>query len=64
MKKTIKLKICSLFTGCGGMDLGAVGGFEFQGRKFNRLPTEIVFVDYKTNLTINMTEYIFKGAYS
>ncbi len=25
------------------MDLGAVGGFEFQGRKFNRLPTEIVF---------------------
>ena len=25
------------------MDLGAVGGFEFQGRKYSRLPTEIVF---------------------
>ena len=25
------------------MDLGAVGGFEFQGKKFKRLPTEIVF---------------------
>ena len=25
------------------MDLGAVGGFEFQSRKFSRLPTEIVF---------------------
>ena len=43
MKNDTKLKICSLFTGCGGMDLGAVGGFEFQGRKFSRLPTEIVF---------------------
>ena len=25
------------------MDLGAVGGFEFLGRKFKRLPTEIIF---------------------
>src|SRR5574344_1292760 len=36
-------RICSLFTGCGGMDLGAIGGFEFQRKKFSRLPTEIVF---------------------
>jgi DNA (cytosine-5)-methyltransferase 1 len=25
------------------MDLGAIGGFEFQGKKFSRLPTEVVF---------------------
>ena len=36
-------KICSLFSGCGGMDLGAIGGFSFQGKKLKRLPTEIVF---------------------
>ncbi len=45
MENKPKLKICSLFTGCGGMDLGAVVGFEFQGRKFSRLPTEIVFAN-------------------
>ena len=45
MENKPKFKICSLFTGCGGMDLGAVGGFEFQGRKFSRLPTEIVFAN-------------------
>lgn len=43
MAETQKFKICSLFTGCGGMDLGAIGGFDFQGKKYKRLPTEIVF---------------------
>ena len=43
MEKDSKFRICSLFTGCGGMDLGAVGGFDFQGKRFKRLPTEIVF---------------------
>ena len=36
-------KICSLFSGCGGMDLGAIGGFSFQGKQFARLATDIVF---------------------
>ena len=45
MDKNNIFKICSLFTGCGGMDLGAVGGFEFQGKKYKRLPTEIVFAN-------------------
>ena len=29
-----KLKVLSLFSGCGGMDLGFRGGFTFRGRKY------------------------------
>jgi len=34
-------KVVSLFSGCGGMDLGFLGGFEFGGRYYDRLPFEI-----------------------
>src|SRR5690606_37647647 len=34
--------VVSLFSGCGGMDLGFMGGFEFLGKKFSKLPFEIV----------------------
>jgi len=37
--------IASLFSGCGGLDLGFTGGFEFQGREFERLNTNIVFAN-------------------
>ena len=36
------LKVVSLFSGCGGMDLGAQGGFRFNGRLYRRHPIEIV----------------------
>ena len=36
-------KIVSLFTGCGGMDLGAEGGFVFLGKKYQKLKTKIVY---------------------
>lgn len=36
------LKVLSLFSGCGGMDLGAEGGFEFLGTTYPRLPTTTV----------------------
>ena len=36
-------KIASFFSGCGGMDLGAEGGFVFLGKKYKKLPTETVF---------------------
>lgn len=32
----------SLFSGCGGMDLGSEGGFEFLGESYPKLPTETV----------------------
>lgn len=38
-----KLKISSLFCGCGGMDLGILGDFEFLGKHFGKLPFEVVY---------------------
>lgn len=38
-----RLKIVSLFCGCGGMDLGALGGFSFLGKDYPRHNTEIVY---------------------
>lgn len=43
MKTTKKYKIVSLFSGCGGMDLGTAGGFSFLGKKYGKLRTEIVY---------------------
>ena len=40
-----KYKIASLFSGCGGLDLGFAGGFTFLGKDYNRLNTEIVFAN-------------------
>lgn len=38
-------KIASLFSGCGGLDLGFTGGFDFFDKHFDKLPTEIVFAN-------------------
>ncbi len=40
-----KLKVASLFSGCGGSDLGAIGNFEFLGITYPRLNTEIVYAN-------------------
>lgn len=37
--------IASLFSGCGGLDLGFTGGFVVQGREYDRLDTSIVFAN-------------------
>ena len=37
--------IASLFSGCGGLDLGFTGGFTFMGKEYERLDTEIVFAN-------------------
>ena len=63
IKLTKKLKIVSMFSGCGGMDLGFLGGFEVYGRKYPRLPYEIIWANdfneaacrsYKRNLRHNI----------
>lgn len=36
------LKVLSLFCGCGGADLGVVGGFSFLGKAFRKNKAEIV----------------------
>jgi DNA (cytosine-5)-methyltransferase 1 len=40
-----KLRVASLFTGCGGMDLGIHGGFGFLGKYYRRNPVELVFAN-------------------
>ncbi len=51
--------VVSMFSGCGGMDLGFLGGFPFAGKYYDRLPFEIVWANdisaaacqtYKRNL--------------
>lgn len=37
------IKVVSLFCGCGGMDLGILGGFTYLGNTYERLPFEIVY---------------------
>ena len=43
MKKKQIYTIASLFSGCGGMDLGAEGGFQFLHKNYKKLPIKIVY---------------------
>ena len=38
-------EVVSMFSGCGGMDLGFLGGFEVFGRYYERLPFKIVWAN-------------------
>ncbi|HBC21082.1 MAG TPA: DNA (cytosine-5-)-methyltransferase [Porphyromonadaceae bacterium] len=38
-----RLKVASLFCGCGGMDLGILGGFDFLGVSYPRSAFDIVY---------------------
>ena len=38
-------QIVSLFSGCGGMDLGFLGGFPFGGKFYDRLPFDVVWAN-------------------
>ena len=37
------LKVVSLFSGCGGLDLGFIGGFHFRETLFKKTGFEVVF---------------------
>lgn len=41
----MEYKVVSLFSGCGGLDLGFTGGFKFMEKEFEKLPTKIVFAN-------------------
>ncbi|MBC8127076.1 MAG: DNA cytosine methyltransferase [Gloeobacteraceae cyanobacterium ES-bin-144] len=54
-----KYSVVSMFSGCGGMDLGFRGGFEIFGKRYPKLPFEILWANdlneaacrtYKRNL--------------
>lgn len=38
-----KIRVASLFCGCGGMDLGVTGGFSYLGREYGENQFEIVY---------------------
>ena len=38
-----RLKVASLFCGCGGMDLGILGGFDFLDTNYPRSAFDIVY---------------------
>lgn len=39
------LKVASLFCGCGGTDVGMLGGFSFLGKEYDNNPLEIVYAN-------------------
>ena len=39
------LKVASLFCGCGGTDVGLLGGFDFLGDNYTKNPMEIVYAN-------------------
>ncbi len=38
-----KIRVASLFCGCGGMDLGVIGGFSYLGKDYEENPFQIVY---------------------
>ena len=44
-KYKMAYKIASLFSGCGGLDLGFTGGFSFMGNEYPKLPTKVIFAN-------------------
>lgn len=48
-----KYKVASLFSGCGGLDLGFLGGFDFMNNHFASNQFEIVFANDFDNDAIN-----------
>ena len=43
--KSNTIKVVSLFAGCGGMDLGFRGGFEFLGKRYTKNKFEILWAN-------------------
>lgn len=44
-KPTPPFTVVSLFAGCGGMDLGFKGGFDFLGRHYPELPFDLIWAN-------------------
>lgn len=46
-------KVVSLFCGCGGADCGIVGGFEYNNKKYDKLPFDIIYATDINEKAIN-----------
>jgi len=61
--KTKEIKILSLFSGCGGLDLGFVGGFKFRKKEYKKNNFKITFsndFDAAATLVYNENRKYFK----
>lgn len=52
--------VVSLFSGCGGMDLGFTGEFHFLGKEYRKNPFKIVFANDFEKKACETYEYNFK----
>lgn len=59
LSKKNKLKVVSLFSGCGGMDLGFKGGFTIFGNEYEENPYEIIFSNDIARKACDTYEYNF-----
>ena len=60
--QTDNFKVLSLFSGCGGMDLGLRGGFEFRGKKYPKNPFSTILandIDSAATLTYESNKKYF-----
>ena len=55
-----KMKIASFFCGCGGSDLGILGGFDYLLKKYKSLKTEIVYAGDIDKWAIETYNHNFK----
>lgn len=44
-EELVEATIVSLFSGCGGMDLGLVGGFDFLGKHYSKTGFEVIWAN-------------------
>lgn len=54
------LKVISLFSGCGGADLGLMGGFTFLGKKYKKNPISIIHASDIDEKAVNTYNENFK----
>ncbi len=52
-----KWTVASLFSGCGGLDLGFVGGFKFLNHYYSKLPFDIVWANELNSAACSTYEF-------
>lgn len=53
------MKVVSLFSGCGGSDLGLNGDFEYIGKKYAKLPFQLIYANDIDRKALNTYEENF-----
>lgn len=54
-----KLKIASFFSGCGGSDLGSIGGFSYLNKYYDELPFEVIYALDNDKYAVETYNYNF-----